>query len=101
MLGLVSLASQFTLLLCLSLARHTALDLGRLSLSWVHRPSSGLDPWVTRIFIVIALQSAAIYLISICPGMADPLWLGIVLLGLTYGSAAVYYASGDEGPYDE
>jgi len=58
--------------------------------------SSGqsLNKWVTRIFIAIVLQCSALYLMSQYPGMKSPFWLGIVLQGFTYGSAALFYASG-------
>ena len=58
---------------------------------------SRLNPWVTRIFIAIVLQCAAIYLVSAYPGTRSPFWLGIILQGFTYGSAAVYYVSWSEG----
>ena len=54
----------------------------------------GLNVWVTRIFIAIVLQCTALYLMSTFPGMESPFWLGIVLQGFTYGSAALFYASG-------
>lgn len=56
----------------------------------------GLNKWVTRIFIAIVLQCAALYLMSQYPGMESPFWLGIVLQGFTYGSAALFYASGQK-----
>ena len=65
-----------------------------------HR-GEGLSPWVTRIFIAIVLQCAAIYLISAYPGTESPFWLGIVLQGFTYGSAAVCYASWGRDPYED
>lgn len=55
-----------------------------------------LSTWVTRIFIAIALQCAAIFLLSQFPGFQSPFWLGIVLQGYTYGSAFLFYASGWE-----
>jgi len=54
----------------------------------------GLSVWVTRIFIAIVLQCTALYFMSRFPGMESPFWLGIVLQGFTYGSAALFYASG-------
>jgi len=57
----------------------------------------GLDKWVTRLFIAIVLQCAALYLMSQLPGVQSPFWLGIVLQGYSYGSAALFYASGNEG----
>lgn len=71
----------------------------------LHAPSedvrnSRLSPWVTRIFVAIVIQCAAIYLISAYPGTDSPFWLGIILQGFTYGSAAVYYASWGGEPYD-
>ena len=54
----------------------------------------GLNVWVTRIFIAIVLQCTALYLMSRFPGMDSPFWLGIVLQGFTYSSAALFYASG-------
>jgi hypothetical protein len=54
----------------------------------------GLNVWVTRIFIAIVLQCSALYLVSRFPGMESPFWFGIVLHGFTYGSAALFYASG-------
>jgi hypothetical protein len=54
----------------------------------------GLNVWVTRIFIAIVLQCTALYLMSRFPGMESPFWLGIVLQVFTYGSAALFYASG-------
>ena len=53
-----------------------------------------LNTWVTRIFIAIVLQCTALYLMSRFPGMESPFWLGIALQGFTYGSAALFYASG-------
>jgi len=55
-----------------------------------------LNKWVARIFIAIVLQCAALYLMSQYPGMKSPFWLGIVLQGFTYGSAALFYASGQK-----
>jgi hypothetical protein len=60
-----------------------------------------LNTWVTRIFIAIVLQCAAIYLISTFPGTRSPFWLGITLQGFTYGSAAVYYASWGKEPVED
>lgn len=62
---------------------------------------SKLNTWVTRIFIAIVLQCAAIYLISMLPGTRSPFWLGITLQGFTYGSAAVYYASWGKEPVEK
>lgn len=59
-----------------------------------------LNIWVTRIFIAIVIQCAAIYLISTFPGTRSPFWLGISLQGFTYGSAAVYYASWGKEPVE-
>jgi hypothetical protein len=55
-----------------------------------------LNKWVNRIFIAIVLQCTALYLMSQYPGMESPFWLGIVLQGFTYGSAALFYASGQK-----
>ena len=123
-LGLYSLAALFMLLFALFLASHRVIrrslpqgpgaalastpmestPLGYTALEGVTmRPShegawgSRLNPWVTRIFIAIVLQCAAIYLVSAYPGTGSPFWLGITLQGFTYGSAAVYYASWGEG----
>ena len=57
-----------------------------------------LNPWVTRLFIAIVLQCAALYLLSQFPSFESPFWLGIVLQGYTYGSAALFYASGRDDP---
>lgn len=57
-----------------------------------------VDSWVTRLFIAIVLQCAALYLISQFPGVRSPFWLGVVLQGFTYGSAALFYASGGDEP---
>jgi hypothetical protein len=53
-----------------------------------------LNIWVSRIFIAIVLQCTALYLMSRFPGTESPFWLGIVLQGFTYSSAALFYASG-------
>ncbi|KON31280.1 hypothetical protein AC482_01265 [miscellaneous Crenarchaeota group-15 archaeon DG-45] len=124
-LGLYSLAALFMLLSALFLASYRALRRGSLPRSAgaalssnpmestalgytalegvALRSSAGasgsrLGPWVTRIFIAIVLQCAAIYLISTYPGMGSPFWLGVALHGFTYGSAAVYYVSWGEEP---
>jgi hypothetical protein len=56
-----------------------------------------LNTWVTRLFIAIVLQCAALFLVSQFPGIQSPSWLGMALQGITYGSAALFYASdGDE-----
>ncbi len=55
-----------------------------------------LEKWVTRLFIAIVLQSAALYIISQIPGVQSPFWLGMVLQGYSYGSAALFYGSGNE-----
>ncbi|RLI09529.1 hypothetical protein DRO42_04010 [Candidatus Bathyarchaeota archaeon] len=65
------------------------------------RRGSRLGPWVTRIFVAIVLQCAAIYLISAYPGTRSPFWLGIILQGFTYGSAAVFYASWSKAPDED
>jgi hypothetical protein len=57
-----------------------------------------VNPWVTKLFIAIVLQCAALYLLSQFPGFECPFWLGIVLQGYTYGSAALFYASGRDDP---
>lgn len=57
-----------------------------------------VDAWVTRLFIALVLLCAAFYLISQFPGVQSPFWLGIVLQGFTYGSAALFYASGGDEP---
>ena len=121
-IGLYSLAALFMLLFAIFLASYTMLrrELPRGSGAVVtstsmesvplgftshcrmglHTPSktskmsiSMLTPWLTRLFIAIVLLCATIYLISAYPGTESPFWLGIVLQGFTYGSAAVYYAS--------
>lgn len=65
-------------------------------------PSGGLpqwlNPWVSRLFVAIVLQCAALYLLSQFPGFESPFWLGIVLQGYTYGSSALFYASGRDDP---
>ena len=58
--------------------------------------SSRVDRWMTKIFIVIVLQSTGLYLISAYPGTKSPAWLGIILRGFIYGSAAIYLASRSE-----
>lgn len=129
-LGLYSLTALFLLLFAIFIAGYTVLKrelpnspgtilkstsmkstpLGYTSLGHMglHAPSrtvgtarSRLSPWVTRIFIAIVLQCAAIYLISAYPGTKSPFWLGIILQGFTYGSAAVYYASWGNEPADD
>lgn len=57
-----------------------------------------LNTWVTRLFIAIVLQCAALFLVSQFPGIQSPSWLGMVLQGFTYGSAALFYASGGDEP---
>lgn len=57
-----------------------------------------IDTWPTRIFIAIVLQCVALFLLSQLPGFQSPFWLGIVLQGYTYGSAALFYASGMDDP---
>lgn len=129
-LGLYSLTALFTLLFSLSLASYRVFERGLLHGSDAilasayidstplgctplegaglsshskasRRRGEGLSPWVTRIFIAIVLQCAAIYLISAYPGTESPFWLGIVLQGFTYGSAAVCYASWGWEPHDD
>jgi len=58
--------------------------------------SSRIGPWMTKIFITIVLQSTGLYLISAYPGTKSPAWLGIILQGFIYGSAAIYLASRSE-----
>lgn len=128
-LGLYSLTALFMLLFALFLASYrvferklprgsvailaptsmasTPLSYTSLERMDLHSPSgsaemtrSKLSNWVTRIFIAIVLQCAAIYLISAYPGTQSPFWLGITLQGFTYGSAAVYYASWGKDPHD-
>jgi hypothetical protein len=81
--------------------------LGQIALARVcsqplHRLGTGvpqsLNTWTTRLFIAIVLQSAALFLVSQFPGIQSPLWLGIALQGFTYGSAALFYASGGGEP---
>jgi hypothetical protein len=55
-----------------------------------------ISAWVMRLFIAIVLISAALYLVSQCPGFQSPFWLGIVLQGFTYGSAYLFYVSGGD-----
>jgi len=62
----------------------------------VGRDNSVISTWVTHLFIAMVLISAAIYLISQCPGFQSPSWLGLVLQGFTYGSAYLFYASGGD-----
>jgi len=57
-----------------------------------------LNTWVTRLFIAIVLQCAALFLVSQFPGIQSPFWLGMALQGFTYGSAALFYASGGDEP---
>jgi hypothetical protein len=64
--------------------------------TYLGRSNGWIDTWVTRLFIAIVLISAAIFLISQCPGFQSPFWLGIVLQGFTYGSAALFYVSGGD-----
>jgi len=54
------------------------------------------NTWTTRLFIGIVLQSAVLFLISQFPGIQSPYWLGMALQGFTYGSAALFYASGGD-----
>lgn len=58
--------------------------------------SSRVSLWITYIFIAIVLQSTGLYLISAYPGIKSPSWLGIILQGFIYGSAAIYLASRSE-----
>jgi len=60
------------------------------------RANDWLSTWVTRLFIAIVLISATIYLVSQCPGFQSPYWLGFVLQGFTYGSAYLFYVSGED-----
>lgn len=55
-----------------------------------------IGSWVTRVFISIVLLSAGIYLLSQFPSFQSPFWLGLVLQGFTFGSAYLFYASGDD-----
>jgi hypothetical protein len=57
-----------------------------------------LNTWVTRLFIAIVLQCAALFIASQFPGIQSPFWLGMALQGFTYGSAALFYASGGDEP---
>jgi hypothetical protein len=57
-----------------------------------------LNTWATRLFIAIVLQCAALFMVSQFPGIQSPFWLGIALQGFTYGSAALFYASGGDEP---
>ena len=57
-----------------------------------------LETWLTRIFVAIVLQCAALFILSQLPGFKSPVWLGIVLQGFTYGSATLFYMSGREDP---
>jgi len=129
-LGLYSLTGLFMLLFAIALASYRTLRMGSLhgsgaGLASVYmdstplgyttmdqaglhaasaaarRGSTGLSSWVNRIFIAIVLQCAAIYLISSYPGTRSPFWLGVILQGFTYGSAAVYYASWGKEPHDD
>ena len=67
-----------------------------LDATYLGRSNGWIDTWVTRLFIGIVLISAAIFLISQCPGFQSPFWLGVVLQGFTYGSAALFYVSGGD-----
>lgn len=64
--------------------------------TYLGRSSGWIGTWVTRLFIAIVLISAAIFLFSQCPGFQSPFWLGIVLQGFTYVSAALFYVSGGD-----
>lgn len=59
-----------------------------------------LNAWMTRIFIAIVLQCAAIFLISQFPSFQSPFWLGLVLQGYAYCSAFLFYASAWDDGYD-
>jgi len=58
--------------------------------------SSRISYWMTYTFIAIVLQSTSLYLISAYPGIKSPFWLGLILQGFIYGSAAIYLASRSE-----
>jgi hypothetical protein len=77
-----------------ALARAYSQPLERLGASGLQR----LNTWVTRLFIAIVLQCAALFLVSQFPGFQSPLWFGMALQGFTYGSAALFYASGGDEP---
>ena len=129
-LGLYSLTALFMLLFAIFLASYrvlrrrlplgsgaifasTSMDstplgyttLGQMGLHYLPKAAqprrSRLSSWVTRIFVAIVLQCAAIYLISAYPGTRSPFWLGVILQGYTYGSAAVYYASWGNDSHDD
>lgn len=57
------------------------------------RLATSLDTWMTRVFVAMVLQCAALSLISQYPASRSPLWLGLALQGFTYASAAVYHLS--------
>ena len=88
----------------------SAAPVGSLAMGSTSYPSSGvllsdsdgggerLMKWVTRIFIAIVLQCAALFLISQYPGVQSPFWLGIVLQGYTFVSAGLFYISGGDDP---
>jgi len=57
----------------------------------LRKPSLKLSSCVTRIFVILVLQCAVLSLLSQNPASQSPLWLGLVLQGLTYASAFVYY----------
>gem|GEM_PF-1748320 len=61
---------------------------------------AGLNTWMTRIFVAMVLQCAFLSLLSQYPASRSPLWLGLVLQGFTYASAAIYHLS-DRGDYLE
>ncbi len=52
-----------------------------------------VNAWATRTFIAIILLCVALFLLSQLPGFQSPFWLGIVLQGYTYCSAALFFAS--------
>lgn len=94
MLGAISSTTLFILLLLLFIINH-----------WLrHRESTrgttgeirlgvDLSTWMTRVFVITVLQCALISLLSQWPASKTPLWLGLLLQGIIYASATVYYFS--------
>lgn len=66
------------------------------SIMGVDRIRGQLDGWTTKVFVVIVMLSATMFLFSQLPGLWCPTWFGVILQGFTYGSALLFYISGDE-----
>jgi hypothetical protein len=55
--------------------------------------SGALNFLANLVFVAIVFICVGIYLLSMLPGISSPTWLGMVLQGFIYGTAAVYYLS--------